>query len=481
MIYVIVLLFLTACNLGPDLVGPVVPMPLEWKEENVFSTHEASPNLWWEVFEDEQLNCLELAAIASTPSLEAALHRVEQAWAEAGINRADLFPQLSLAPSFQSSGLLNKLFLPPQNIFAIDDIPPYRIHQRIYQLPINLNYELDLWGRIKKEVDAGTFNAEAEENAFRSSILTLTSEIASSYFTLRTLATQVKVSEEDIEQRKKAVEFYERRYKNGVDSLLDVESAKVELANIQATYLDLKKQETLESNRLATLVGTIPSEFYITPALLETPPPLIPAGIPSDILLNRPDIAELERTRAAENARVGAAWASFFPSFNLTAALGYLSPTSFDFLKWQSRYWSIGGTLDQTLFDGWRKCSNYHSAWARFDEADANYRQTVIQAFREVEDSLTSLRYERALADKYQEALNYSEKGLNLSQKRFERGLVPNLEVIDKERLTLSARLNTVNSLGNTYQATIQLIKALGGSWQNRDECLDNDMILEFH
>lgn len=465
MVYLLLLLFLSACNLGPELVGPVVPIPEEWKGEGSVATGEESPSLWWEVFEDETLHELELQAISASPTLEAALYRVEQAWAQAGIGEADLFPQLALAPIYGNSGPLIKLYKPPGNLFPNVPFAPYRIHQLNYVLPINLSYELDLWGRIRKQVEAGCLSAEAEESAYRAALLSLTSQVASSYFNLRMLSTQLSISNVQIEQRKKALSFYEQRYQKGIAGLLDVESSKTELANLLASTNALQNQVDLESNRLAMLIGSVPSEFCIHPKALEKEPPPIPPGIPSTILINRPDISEAELSRASDNARTGAALASFFPSFSLTAALGFISPTTADFLKWESRYWDYGANANQTLFDGGRKESNYEYAWARFDEADANYRQIVIQAFREVEDALSTLKYERERAGNFKRALDSSVQSLRLSQNRFEKGLVPTIEVIDKERLTLDAELNSVASLGNQYQATIQLIKALGGSW----------------
>lgn len=471
MIPLFFLLFLTGCNMGPELTEPLVSVPCEWKEESIVSGEE-SPGLWWEIFNDEILNCLELAAVSASPDLETALFRVEQAWSEAGITRADLFPQLSLAPNYLNSGQLIRLFRPPGAMYLEFPDKPYRVHMLNYVLPLNLSYELDLWGRLRKEAQASCLNAAAEEGAYRTALLTLTTQIASSYYNLRTIVTQIDITRKELEERHKSVNYFTQRYEKGIAGLVDVESSRTELYNLEATLTDLEKQKVLETNRIAMLTGSNPVDFHLIVDALDTPPPFIPAGVPTDILLNRPDLFQAERKRASENARVGAAYASFFPSITLTAALGFISPTTADFLKWQSRYWDLGAVGDQTVFDGARKYSNYQVAWARFDQADASYRQLVLQAFREVEDALSSIRYETEKAEKYRKAYESSVKSLGLSQNRFQKGLVPTIEVIDKQRLTLGAALNNSASLGSTYQATIQLIKALGGSWDAKPVCL---------
>lgn len=465
MIYFFLLLILSGCNLGPNLREPEISVPYSWKEDQTVEISQPKCfDLWWQIFADDILDDLELTAIEASPNLDVALYRVEQAWAEANISRADLFPQLSLRPQYSSSGQLIRLFQPPNFSLAFPSTP-YRAHILNYVLPLNFSYELDLWGRIRNQTEASLFKAEAQESAYHTALLTLTTQVASSYYNLRLLASQKKVAVEEIISREKSLNFYQERYNKGISGLLDVETGKVELANLKATFQEIERQEALESHRLAVLIGRPPAELCLIVDELTHSPPLIPPGVPSTILLNRPDIAEAERLRASENASVGAAWASFFPAFNLTSAIGFISPTTKDFLEWQSRYWQHGATGDQTLFDGFRKSSNYQAAWARFDEADAQYKQTVLQAFAEVEDALASLNYLAQQQVSYNQAFESSEKGLMLSQNRFNKGLVPTIEVIDKQRASLQARLNQVSVLGNSYQATIELIKALGGSW----------------
>ncbi|MCB1114667.1 MAG: efflux transporter outer membrane subunit, partial [Chlamydiia bacterium] len=342
---------------------------------------------------------------------------------------------------------------------------PYRIHLLGYLLPINLSYEVDLWGKHRNRAKAGCLSAWAQLSAYKSALLTLTTEVASTYYTLKTLEATALIYQDEIQQRQEALSFFSSRYDKGIGQKLDVETSKIELANTEAAYADTKREIALQNHRLAALIGRAPETFCLAPLESELSPPMIPAGVPTDILVNRPDISEAELKRTAENARVGAAKAEFFPSFTLTGALGYLSPTTQDFLSYQSRLWSMGANADQTLFDGFRKYQNYQASWARFDQADSNYRQLVLNAFKEVEDALASLRYEREKKEKYLIAQEASMNSLSLSKSRYSRGITNRLEVIDNQRSTLAARLNHLNAAGATWQATLQLIRALGGSW----------------
>lgn len=472
MIRLFLLLFFTSCNLGPKLVGPVVPIPETWKETEVEETGVVATNdRWWEIFEDDVLNCLELEALAMSPDLETAFYRVEEAWAKAGVDKAALYPQLTLDPLYSNNGQLIRLYRPPGFVNFPDQ--PYRIQMLNYVLPLNLSYEIDLWGKLRNQAKAGCLTAEAARSAYKGALLELTTEVASVYFTLRTLEASSLIYQEEIKQRQDALNFFNSRYQKGIGQRLNVETAKIELSNTEAAYNAVLRDLSQQNNRLAALLGRAPEDFHLNPLIADVPPPQIPPGVPSDILINRPDISEAELKRAAENASVGAAWASFFPSFTLTGVLGYLSPTTQDFLKNISRYWGWGVAADQTLFDGFRKCENYQASWARFNQADASYRQIVLNAFMEVDDSLSSLRYEKVREENYKSAEEASLSALSLSKARFSRGIANRLEVIDNERSSLAARLNHLDATSARYQATVKLIRSLGASWGNCSNLVD--------
>jgi multidrug efflux system outer membrane protein len=255
-----------------------------------------------------------------------------------------------------------------------------------------------------------------------------------------------------------------------VDNLA-VSQAEVDLANAESAYHNTIRLRELAENQIAVLVGAIPSEFALPHSPLENPPPSIPAGIPSTVMLQRPDIAEAERTMASEHALIGVAYASFFPSITLTGALGFLSPDTSHFLKWISRYWAIGANASQMVFDGGRDCAEVNLAWARFHEASADYQQKVLIAFQEVENALNNIQQQGKQSQALLQAAQAAKKAFQTSMNRYIKGATFYLEVIESERAELQAEINWQDVLGKQYVSTIQLIKALGGSWESPCPC----------
>lgn len=470
------LLSLFGCRVGPRYHSPCTEVPLQWKtpqvEEDIEVEVEPIPAIcnWWEIFHDADLNNLEEQAVENNPNLYVAMARINEAWALAGVSLADLFPQFNLNPSYSNTGMLFKIFLPSTfaNIFpgvTIPSIKPFRIHQLLYSIPLNMNYELDLWGKYRSQYDSDIRNAQAKEEAYYTALLSLTSDLASSYFNLRFLDTLIDIYKDTIGLRQKFYELAQSRFKTGLTNYSDVLSAHLELSNTESQYEDALRQRGLQENMIAAFIGVPASEFTLPHMPLDSTPPNVPAGIPSTILQRRPDIAEAERNMASEHAIVGVAYASFFPSFELTGTLGFSSPTFRDFLTWKSRLWSIGTNVAQTVFDAGRKKSNLEIAWARFDEANGNYQQTVLTAFKEVEDSLTNLEYEKKQSDSLQNSVSDATRLTRISISRYQQGLANYIEVVTNERSQLDAQRSYINVLGQRYQSTIQLIKALGGGY----------------
>lgn len=236
--------------------------------------------------------------------------------------------------------------------------------------------------------------------------------------------------------------------------------------NTTELLIDAERQRTLLENMLATLIGMPASQFCIVNNPLLQIPPQIPAGVPTDILLRRPDLAKAERAAASEHALIGAAYASFFPSLSLSGTLGFLSPDLKNFMKWRSRFWQMAANSNETVFDGGKNCGNLEAAWARFKQASADYQQQVLTAFQEVEDALNNLEFQAKQYNNLQTAVNAARTTSRLSHQRYKQGLINYLEVVDSDRSQLDAELNLLNILGLRYNSTVQLIKALGGSWQ---------------
>lgn len=463
-------LALTSCEVGPPYHSPETYTPETWKHQQDIADDDEDVCHWWDIFNDETLNDLMQQALAANHDLFAAVDRVVQARAMAGIVRADLFPQVVLNPNYSNEIFLTKVYaanlINTNTVLASNSkIPLFREHLLAYNLPINLSWEIDLWGRLRNLYKSALYSAEAQLEAFRETLLILTTDLADSYFRLRTFDKQVDLYRETIKTREKALKINQDRYDSKLADYEAVSQAMLDLANVEADYYEALRQREREENRIATLIGMPASDFNLPHHPLVGDPPQIPAGIPSDILLQRPDIAEAERKRASQHAQIRAAYAAFLPSLSLTGALGFSSPDLKHFLSWRSRLWEVGASSIFTIMDGRRKLSDLQLEWARFNEADQEYQQTVLQAFQEVEDALTDIESYYKESDKLALSVKASTNTYKIVYDRYFQGLIFYLAVVDSERDQLNAERNYNTVMGLRYAAAIQLIKALGGSW----------------
>ncbi|MBN9377585.1 MAG: hypothetical protein BGO14_10850 [Chlamydiales bacterium 38-26] len=456
----ILIFFLASCTVGPTYKVPSTSVPAEWKGGN-FKADSPLVEYWWEVFNDPMLSMLEDQAVKNNQDLKAAVQRVFQARAFVGLEKSDLYPHLNLAPEYTSTGILFQVFGVPV------PQPILRIHQMVYSLPFRLTYELDLWGKLKSQYRAAVLNYEAQISAYETTLLLLTADLANYYYQLRAIDSQLELLKKTTEVRKEALEVNQERYRVGFINYSDVTRAETLYYDADAEFSEASRQRAITENTIAVLIGVPASIFSIPPNPLYDPPPSIPAGLPSEILLKRPDIKELERRAASEHALINAAYASFFPSINFTGALGYSSPDLRDFLQWNSRYWLIDGGGNVPLFDGYRNISNLELTWARFGEASAYYKQGVITAFKEVEDALTSIQYEAEIMEKLEKAAIAAKTTVEISSERYLRGQTNYLDVSDSEGSSLKLQRQVIELLGRRYISTVQLIKALGGSWNS--------------
>lgn len=448
---------------------------------------------WWEIFQDPILNELEEQALNSSYTLWAALERVIEARATARINFAPLMPTVNLAPSINRTGSLIQSAIPtvgtgagtgsaatscPNAVNpaaaaaasalanAFQSFPrDFRFVQSQYLVPLNFSYEIDLWSQLNNAYYASLMRAQASSQAYLSVMLSLTADVASSYFQLRGLDSQQEVIRRNIIVRKNAFDINKARFNAGLIVYVDVSRAEVQLARAYSDDDDVRRMRGLQENVLATLVGVPASVFSLDPNPIFVPPPVVPTGLPSELLCRRPDIAEAERNLAAAYRDIGVAYANFFPSLTLNAGLGVESPFPHQLFSWKSRYWTVGLDILQNVFDGGRNQANLDYYRARFSEAMANYQETVLQSFKDVEDSLVNLRWYAKQAEDLADAVKASRTTLELSQMRYARGLVNYLDVVDAERDLLQAEQNSVIVLGDRYVSTVMLIKALGGGW----------------
>ena len=448
---------LPGCRVGPPYIPPATEVPDAWKTaQNDADNVDENICYWWEIFHDETLDELENQALENNHDVFIAFERVVQTRALAGIVESQLYPQINLSPNFFDELILYRLYDP-------DRIQ--REHRRTQQLPLNLNYEVDLWGKLEQAYESVVLEAEAEEDAYQTVLLMLTTDLAESYYYLRTLDAEIDLLASTIETYKKGLEILKSRYQHKIINYLDVSRGELEYSNAKAEYQRVKTLRRLEENKIAVLIGVPPSDVTIEHKPIKGEPPKIPAGVPSDVLLQRPDIAEAERTRAAEHAKIGVAYASFFPSFTLTGALGWSSPNLKDFLTWKSRLWVLGANANQVVFDGGALFANLAFAISKFREADEEYQQVVLVAFQDVEDALTELE---GLSNQYadiEESIKAAKNINKIAFDRYNKGVAFYLDVVISERDELTAERTLIKLQGERYEATIELIKALGGSW----------------
>ncbi|WP_426990806.1 efflux transporter outer membrane subunit [Cupriavidus sp. 30B13] len=472
------LLAVAGCSLAPVYQVPDAAVPAAFKEaagadgappavsaDGAWKTAAPSDQLargeWWTVFEDAALDALERQAIDANQNLKAALARVKEARALRQSARAALFPDLNAG-----FGPTRERVSPAsQGLPAAADVPA----QTLWRAQATASYEVDLFGRVSDSVAAATAEAAQSEALMRGVLLALQADVAQNYFNLRELDAEQALFARTVRLREDALRLVQSRFDAGAISELDIARAKAELATARSDAMTVARQRAAAEHSLAVLLGQTPAQFAVAPSPLAPVAVRIPAGLPSALLERRPDIAAAERAMAAANARVGVARAAFFPSLSLTGAGGFESATLGDLFKWSSRAFLLGplaGTaLTVPLFDGGRRAGNLAGARAAYEEDVANYRQQVLQAFREVEDALSDLRILASQTQTQADAVSASGRAAQLSRTQYTEGAVNYLDVIDAERTVLQAQRAATQLAGLQAVATVNLIRSLGGGW----------------
>ena len=450
-------------TVGPDYKQPSNSVPAEYKAADLGSWKQGQPldhvpkGNWWEVFADTNLNILETQAVSANQQLKAAVARVDQARATARVARSQLMPSLSLDPSFAREG-----YSPNAN-------PNFgNLTANTFSVPLDLSYEVDLWGRIRRLFQSAHADAQASLADFYNVLLTLQSDVAQNYFALRSLDAEIATVKSTIDLRHEQVRLVRSRLEGGIGSELEVAQAETELASTEAEAASLAHRRDELENAIAILVGENPSSFKL--AAVDDPnwnpqPPAIPAGLPSNLLERRPDVAQAERQLAAANAKIGVAKASFFPVLTLTGSAGYLSGDLSSLFNWNSRTWSMGPSLSLPIFTGGQNRAKYKYSQAAFQESVALYRQQVLVAFGEVENSLSGIYHFAIQAEATQRAVTSARRASELATDRYRSGIVAYIEVVDASRDTLTAERANAQLAGRRLIASVQLIKALGGGW----------------
>jgi multidrug efflux system outer membrane protein len=466
------MLAMAGCAVGPNYQRPPPgPLPAEWKAAAPWK--EGQPRDaeikqdFWEVFDDAVLNGLEEQATTNNPDLRAAFERVEQARAVARITRADLFPVLSFDPNGSRSYFsANRTSQPGTALVG------YTGNQ--FFLPLDLSYEIDLWGRVRRSFRAAREQAQSSAAAYRNVLLSLQADVAQTYFTIRSIDLDRQVLAETIELRKKNLTLVESLHRGGADSAVDVAQAETELSSAQADLLGLDLRRAQLENALAVLCGQPSSGFSLPQTSRLYQPPPIPIGLPAELLERRPDVAQAERAMAAASEGIGVAKAAFFPAIQLTGSAGVESVELKDIFNWESRAWSIGPNIGLPLFEGGRNRAGLQRAKAAYREAVAQYRSQVLVAFHEVEDGLVGLRLLKGQFEAQMRAVDGARKVADLSRLRYKEGLASYFEVVIADRTVLENRILAYQLNGQRIVTTVQLIKALGGGWKTTDAMMTN-------
>ncbi len=462
-------LVLAGCATAPELQTPKIDVPAAYKEADAQAARwkpaqpaEAQPRgEWWKAFDDAALNRLIDEAASANANLAAAAARVKQARALAGITEADRVPSVNAQFGPQRARVSDvSLGLPQGTAIA---------PATAWQAKLSASYEVDLFGRVAGSVNAARADAAASEALYRSVLLALQADVAQTYFRLRGADAEQALLDETVRLREENVRINQRRYDLGDLGELELERAKTELATTRTEALGVQRQRAQLEHALAVLLGKPAPAFNAAPAPLlpAMTLPGIPAGLPSSLLERRPDIAAAQRAMAASNARIGVAKSAMFPSLSLTAAGGFESESLSDLFNWSSRSWLLGALLAMPIIDGGRNRANIARSEAVLEESVANYRQSVLAAFAEVEDNLAGLRILGGQAKATNDALAAARRAADLARKLYQAGSAGYLEVLDAQRNLLAIERSEVQLRASRATTTVALIRSLGGGWQS--------------
>jgi NodT family efflux transporter outer membrane factor (OMF) lipoprotein len=464
-VILILLLTVPAFAKGPKYQKPDVTTPQNWQTPAPW--REALPldslpkGAWWEFFGDADLNQYELRAMANNQTLQAAIARLSEARASARVTAAGLYPELDAGARATRERLSGNR---PVNGTLIRPIP---VTENEFTIPFTLNYEIDLFGRVRHSVEAANAQLQASAADLENVRLLVSSELAADYFQLRELDSEIAVVQKAIAYQQQGLTLVNNRHTGGAASGLDVAQQQVVLDS-SITQLSLLQQQRFQyQHALAMLQGLAPAEFVAPVKGLVTQPPPLPIILPSELLQRRPDIATAERQTAAANARIGVARAALYPSISLGGSGGLDSMAIGSLLNAPSFFWSLGLSALEPVIAGGRNRAQLDFARGGYQEAVSNYRETALTAFQQVEDALSGLTTLAAAYESQQRAVADAERALQLANARYTGGLVTYLDVITAEEQALSNEREETQLLGERMTTSVYLVKALGGGWDS--------------
>jgi NodT family efflux transporter outer membrane factor (OMF) lipoprotein len=459
-------LLAAGCEVGPKYTKATVPTAPNFKEDPPQAFKEASQwktaqpedqalrGKWWEVLGDRQLNQLEEQLTDSHLDLKVAEARLREARAAIRFNRAAEFPTISIGPSIDAiRDSANRPFLTTTG------------NTGDFVLPVDLSYEVDLWGRVRRTVAASREEAQATAGDYATANLSLHAELALDYLELRSADAQKRLLDDTVTAYTDALQLTTNRFMGGVAPKSDVAQAKTQLDTTRVQDTDVTVARAQFEHAIAILIGKPPAELSLAATPLDLQPPTIPGTLPSQLLERRPDIAAAERRMAEANQQIGIARAAYFPTLSLNGSAGFEGTSILNWMTWPSRFWAVGPQMIETIFDGGRRRAGSEAAIANYDGTVATYRKTALTAFQEVEDNLAALRILETEANQQQEATASAEESLQLFTNRYKGGVDTYLQVINAQTVALQNERNSVDILRRRMDATVLLIKAVGGGW----------------
>ena len=448
------LLALTSCEVGPDYVRPYAPPSANFKEAaggwiQATPLDDSARGAWWSIYKDPVLDILERQVEVSNQNLKAAEAAYREAVAVSDVTRASLFPTISVGGSGITAGS-GAQHTNPISTFGVS---------------ANAAWVPDVWGRIRRQLESDESNAEANAADLASARLSAQALLATNYFDLRSQDELKRILDATSLADRKSLEFTQNQYEAGIAAKVDVITAQTLLENVeaQATGTGVKRAQLEHS--IAVLIGKPPSEYSLAVAALRHDVPIAPVGLPAMLLERRPDISAAERLMKAANAEIGVQTAAYYPNITLDASFGYQSAVLGGLIQASNSLWSFGPSISETVFDAGARDAAVEEARAAYDQAVANYRQTVLTSFQQVEDNLAALRILADQAKMEDKAVNDAKESESLTLNQYKEGIVPYINVLSAETINLSNQQTALSIQQTRLEASVALIQALGGGW----------------
>ncbi|WP_122311795.1 efflux transporter outer membrane subunit [Pseudomonas coronafaciens] len=454
------IVLLSACAVGPDYQKPSAAAPVQFKAAAGWRAATPSDAMvkgaWWEVYGDPQLNALVERLNTSNQTVAQYDAQYRQAQALVRSSRGAFFPTLDLTTGKTRSGQGTGTSNSGNSLSGI---------RNSYNAQLGVSWEADIWGKLRRGLEADTASAQASLADLAAMRLSLQSELVQNYLQLRVIDEQKRLLESTVEAYQRSLNLTRNQYRAGISGSDAVAQAQTQLKSTQADLIDLAWQRAQFENAIAVLMGMAPAEFSLAATTSIPQLPQIPPGLPSQLLERRPDIAAAERSVMAANANIGVAKAAYYPDFTLSMSGGYNSSTFANWISLPNRFWSVGPQLAMTLFDGGRRTAEVDRSEAVYDQTVAQYRQTVLNGFQEVENYLIQLKVYEQEAAVRQEALVSARDSLRLTSNQYKAGLIGYLDVVNVQATALSNERSVLSVLQSRLIASVQLIAALGGGW----------------